>query len=98
MNTNEILLKAIEQFGAESQMKMVVEECAELIQAVNKYERAVGLDAIQQRYNNLSEEIADVEIMLQQAKLILKNADLVEMVKEQKIKRLSDKLTNFQTT
>jgi len=53
---------AIKAFGKEKQMDMVIEECAELIQAVNKYKRKPNIDTLK----SLAGEIADVQIMLKQ--------------------------------
>lgn len=53
---------AIKVFGKEKQMDMVVEECAELIQAVNKYKRKPDIDTLK----SLAGEIADVQIMIEQ--------------------------------
>lgn len=65
-------------YGYEAQSNQLVEECAELIQAVNKYRRAVarlGEPVAEEKravaLDNLKEEIADVEIMLEQIKYLL---------------------------
>lgn len=43
MWTNEsqqkVLIQALEKFGAPAQINMVIEECAELIQAIRKHDR-----------------------------------------------------------
>ena len=39
VNKEQILLDAIEEFGAGNQIEMAIEECAELIQALNKIKR-----------------------------------------------------------
>lgn len=49
--------KIADHYGLESQLDMLQEECAELIQAVSKYRRAKCTD------DHLAEEIADVHIM-----------------------------------
>ena len=61
-------------YGYEAQSNQLVEECAELIQAVSKYRRAAakGEDEKLIALCNLVEEIADVEIMLEQIKYLLK--------------------------
>lgn len=63
-----------EHYGHEAQSNQLVEECAELIQAVNKYRRAAakGEDEKLIAFGNLVEEIVDVEIMLEQIKHLLK--------------------------
>lgn len=55
----------LEHYGIESQMRILVEECAELIQAVSKVERN---GSTTETIRNLFAEIADVEIMLEQVK------------------------------
>ena len=62
-----------------------IEECAELIQAINKKHRG--------RAHNISEEIADVEIYLEQLKIINNCADEVENYKTAKMKRLKERIT-----
>ncbi|WP_230311965.1 MazG nucleotide pyrophosphohydrolase domain-containing protein [Turicibacter sanguinis] len=57
-----ICRKAVETFGAELQQMVAIEEMGELLQAISK--RARGKD----NRDNLAEEIADVEIMLEQLK------------------------------
>lgn len=79
---------AIHKWGNDSQMNMVVEECAELIQAVNKFKR----DPSAERLKELCSEIADVEIMCEQARIILNKSGLVDLIKEEKIGRLKSRL------
>lgn len=55
----------LDHYGIESQRRQLIEECAELIQALAKVERYNG-DI--KELNNLFSEIADVEIMLEQIK------------------------------
>lgn len=64
MNENEIYKRAIEEYGKDSQLKMAIEEMAELTQAICKSFR--GKDNV----DNIIEEIADVEIMIAQLKII----------------------------
>lgn len=76
----EILTAAIRTFGDTAQENVAVEECAELIQAISHKHRG--------RSNNIAEEIADVEIMLEQLKIINNCREEVKEIHEQKIKRL----------
>ena len=58
-------------YGAEKQRRQLVEECAELIQAITKLGRAADTQDSAKIYEAtlcLREEIADVEIMLEQIK------------------------------
>ena len=69
----EMNLETAKYYGYEAQSNQLVEECAELIQAVNKYRRVetglgqpVAEDKKAIARDNLVEEIADVELMLEQ--------------------------------
>ena len=79
-------LDVADHFGYEIQSDQLVEECAELIQAVNKYRRARGIGQAttiskEVALANLIEEIADVESMLEQMKHLLK-------IPQEKIERI----------
>ena len=80
MTENEILITAIRTFGEKAQEGVAIEECAELIQAISHKHRG--------RKNNIAEEIADVEIMLEQLKIINDCRKEVEEIHKQKIERL----------
>ena len=86
MNKQEILRRAIETYGALSQEMMLLEEISELQKEVCKHWR--GND----NRNQIAEEIADVEIMLEQAKMIFQCADAVSLYRIQKLKRLERRL------
>ena len=64
----DILEKAIKHYGTENQLGVLCEESAELIQAISKYKRYK--DDIETK-QHIAEEIADVLIMIDQAKIIL---------------------------
>ena len=80
MTENEILITAIRTFGEKAQEGVAIEECAELIQAISHKHRG--------RENNIAEEIADVEIMIEQLKIINDCRNEVEEIHKQKIERL----------
>lgn len=84
MEAVQIYEKAVNRFGDEAQENMCIEECAELIQAINKKHRHLP--------SNIAEEIADVEIMLEQLKLINHCQDEVEKIKQDKLFRLTKML------
>ena len=67
----EILEDAIEVFGEDSQVKMAIEEMAELTVALSKYQRHIdhGQGDKDEIYQNIREEMADVGIMLAQQNL-----------------------------
>ena len=77
----EILIcnKAINTFGQAMQKVVAMEEMAELTQAISK--------SIRDKKHNVEEEIADVEIMLTQLK-IMYDMGKVEEFREAKLKRL----------
>lgn len=88
-------------YGYEAQSNQLVEECAELIQAVSKYRRAVaglGQPVAEEKkavaLENLIEEIADVEIMLEQVKYLLQiPEEELDAVKLYKVNRTRERIT-----
>lgn len=86
-----------EYFGYEAQSNQLVEECAELIQAVSKYRRAAakGEDEKLIALSNLVEEIADVEIMLEQVKYLLQIPEEdIQAIKLYKVNRTKERIMN----
>ena len=77
----ELYQKAIEVWGDAAQQLMIVEECAELIQAIMKSFR--GYEAVAE----ICEEIADVEIMIEQMRIIFDEI-FIDACKEEKLERL----------
>ena len=68
-----ICRKAVETFGVDLQQMVAMEELGELIQAISKIARwecsqSEDLETLSEYIDNLAEEIADVEIMLEQLK------------------------------
>lgn len=102
MSVSEQNKENAKYYGYEAQSNQLTEECAELIQAVSKYRRAVaGLgepvteDKKTVALENLIEEIADVEIMLEQVKYLLQiPAEELEAVKLYKVKRTRERIYN----
>lgn len=90
----DICIKAINTYGDSHQLGIAMEELAELIQACNKYRRALdGSFSLEKAKQMLIEEIADVEICLTQIRHIasIKN-DTVEAMKAIKLNRLSNSM------
>lgn len=82
LKTLNILRAAISKWGEKDQMRMVSEECSELSAAENQYCRGkISRD-------DLAGEIADVTIMVQQARMIIGD-DLVDIMIDKKMKRLA---------
>lgn len=93
-------IKRIAEFYKfENQSRQLSEECAELIQAVNKYQRyssnynAEPSEYDWKYYQNVVEEIADVEVMLEQIKLLLNiSNEAVKSIKEKKVNRQLERI------
>lgn len=81
-NAESIYKRAIEKFGVGAQIGMVFEEMSELQKELCKYMR--GKKNIQE----IAEEMADVEIMLGQMKVLFGVDQAVDEEKERKIRRL----------
>lgn len=91
--TKRIFRQSLEKYGKEPQCRQLMEECAELIKATNKMLRYADRPAEPEYYANLIEEIADVEIMLYQLKVMFNvSDDEVFKVKIQKAKREQERL------
>jgi NTP pyrophosphatase (non-canonical NTP hydrolase) len=91
-NRKEIMYhKAINKWGIEDQTNMIVEECAELIFTIMKYKRfsKKGLDLLREWKEKIKEEMADVEIMIGQGKILFGD---ISQVKSEKLFRLEKKL------
>lgn len=77
---------AVEAYGKHSQLIMAMEEMAELTKELSKNIRGA------QNITAISEEIADVEIMLEQLKVIFSNRAEVDRERSEKLKRLAGRL------
>ncbi len=79
----DICHKAIDSWGATNQKIKCIEEMGELIQALSK--------SLLDNKNNVEEEIADVEIMLTQLKIIYSLNDVINW-RNYKLKRLRERI------
>ena len=78
-----------EHYGYEPQSNMLIEEMAELTQAISKYRR----DNSKKNFDNIIEEIADVEVILHQIKHLLGiNPKYVEQIKIEKVNRTKERI------
>ena len=80
-------VEAVRAYGKQSQLVMAMEEMSELTKELSKNLR--GAD----NFKALAEEIADVEIMLEQLKVIFRNRALGDRIRANKLVRLSDRIT-----
>lgn len=84
----KVLLRALRVFGPERQLRKVAEECAECSAAAIRYLDDSTDETV---VDHFAEELADVEIMVFQARQIIGDARVDEW-KERKAKRLHDRL------
>lgn len=82
-----IYISAIEKYGVDNQISQLHEEIGELMTAINRFKRGrVAIDAIE-------EEIVDVEIMLEQMKVIFNcKEDDLKQLRKHKTTRLKERL------
>ena len=78
----KILRAAVEKYGQGAQRMKAIEELGELIRALARADDP----------DNIAEEMADVEIMLAQLKIILGNDADVERWTMKKLQRLNQRL------
>jgi NTP pyrophosphatase (non-canonical NTP hydrolase) len=81
LDKTDIYTRAIHLWGPASQLRQLQEECGELIAEINRLVR--GRSSLE----TLASEIADVEIMLEQARLIIDDK-IVDEMKKRKLDRL----------
>jgi NTP pyrophosphatase (non-canonical NTP hydrolase) len=86
---NKIYRLAVKKWGYPLQLGMLIEECAELIQATNKVLRYKNSSNEKDCIYNLAEEIADVEIMIGQLKIMFNWYKFKEKIKEHKEEKLT---------
>lgn len=85
-----VLAEAIRVFGVESQLKMMIEEMSELTKAICKLWRTKpGTEAVFEAEHDVLEEMADVQIMLNQMKMMFGDTDEIE---HKKIERLRSRI------
>lgn len=92
-----IFATAIARYGVDAQQDMVIEEMSELSKAILKQRRIQNnpshtLGDIYKAENHISEEMADVLIMLTQMFIMQKNIHAVEKFVIEKTNRLADRL------
>jgi hypothetical protein len=86
--------RAKNKWGIPAQIRMCIEEMSELTTAFMKLQRKyVSEKDYDSRINKIHEEIADVEIMIEQMRLIF-NEKEIDKWKMKKLIRLSEMLMN----
>lgn len=96
MTTEErraLLDRAITTYGAPAQMDMAVEEMAELTKALCKVKRASCAAEAKAALENAVEEMADVQIMLDQLRIIFGRS--TAEIEEDKLRRLLRRINSY---
>jgi hypothetical protein len=87
VNKKDLYKQATETWGEEAQIKVVLEELAELSLAILHYYR--GKCSLQ----DMASEVADVEIMLEQLRVLFPKLDeYTKVLKDYKLARLDERL------
>lgn len=83
-----------QHYGYDAQSRQLIEEMAELTQAINKaWRMGNDFDNLLVQKRNIKEEIADVTIMLSQIKYLLQISDTdIEQIIEQKLNRQLERI------
>ena len=86
-----ILEAAVKTFGNAAQVDMMIEEMSELTKALLKWRRAALIDGdnTEDKYNAVLEEMADVQIMLNQMALIFCDSTEYEIAKLERLEKRS---------
>lgn len=89
----QLLERVITANGMNKQLDVAIEELSELIQAICKIKRrdSISNESFAVK-GNLAEEMADVEIILAELKLLFDNEDNVKEWKNYKLDRLEKRL------
>lgn len=93
MPLDDIVRKAISTYGDTIQLTVAIEELSELQKELCKAIRVYNTEDVNNYVDNIIEEIADVEIMLVQLKVIfaIRNEE-IERIKDFKLSRLEARL------
>ena len=83
--------RALEHYGPDAQITMVMEEMSELQKELCKYRRGRA------NYDHIAEEIADVSIMLDQMRLLFQCGGAVQAWRLEKVRRLADRIAEDMT-
>lgn len=82
----ELLSQAIKKYGKDKQIDMLIEECGELIVALQHLKRG------RITWDKVAEEMADVKIMIHQFHTIDGISDAIHVHEINKLKRLEERL------
>jgi NTP pyrophosphatase (non-canonical NTP hydrolase) len=89
MTKEQIYEQAIDKYGFDAQLDQLTEECGELIVACNKLRRK-GQESVPM----MIDELADVQIMINQIRFAMQLEDEINERIEFKLERLKKRLEN----
>ena len=89
-NENEIIREALDTFGTMRQVDVAIEECAELIVALEHFKRGRCCAD----YSDIVTEIADVQIICSQMQMLFGSVEVL-VEKERKLERLKERVHRF---
>lgn len=84
---DRILRDAVQTWGRDAQMLMMIEEMSELAKAICKYYRVVNNKTANEAFENIREEMADVQIMLDQMKVMFGDVGVYERAKLNRLEK-----------
>ena len=93
MSKNEKLALILKAHGRDSQIDQTIEECSELILALQKLKKHGFSNTV--RRLQVNEEIADVSNMVEQLKMIFE-VEVIEAFENEKIERELDRISKKQ--
>lgn len=87
----KIITRAIDTYGCEAQLKMAIEEMSELTKAICKLWRADTEEEFERLLEDVTEETADVTIMVLQV-ASMAGGEEVDRIMDEKLERLEARL------
>lgn len=90
----EIFKQCFAKWGIDSQLIMLMEESAELTQATTKLFRVAGNPNFNEKLSHFAEEIADIELMIDEFVDFWSLQELVQAWRSKKLERLKEILKN----
>lgn len=85
-HNTDVYCRAVNHYGETSRLILAIEEMSELTKELSKHIRG------RNNIPAICEEMADVEIMLEQLKIIFNNRAAVDYHKAHKLQRLADRM------
>ena len=86
-----------DHYGVLNQLEMMIEESAELTQAICKLRRVNSGEGYKKAYKNLKEELADVIVVAKQLRYMIGKDDIDRIINEKldrQMRRISDENTD----